>query len=69
MYYTIPEPIKEGAVEISWEFSEVQVDKIKAIISIDFGMTDLSSSEAADVQRAIVNVLRVGLKVQLGKFK
>ena len=58
------EPIIEGPVEICFEKSD---GKVKAVYTIDFAKTDLSSTEAANIQKAIVAVLRTGLGVKLSK--
>ena len=58
------EPIKEGAVVIEFEDSN---GKQKVTFSIDFGETDLSPSEAADMFKQIVEVLRSELGVTLSK--
>lgn len=58
------EPIIEGPVEIRFEESG---GKVKAVYTIDFAKADLSATEAANIQKAIVAVLRTGLGVELSK--
>ena len=58
------EPIIEGPVEIRFEKSGRMV---KAVYTVDFGKTKLSPTEAANIQKAIVAVLRTGLGVKLSK--
>ncbi len=65
-FHNPPQPIKEGAVEIRFHRSD---GKIRVSYSVDFAETDLSPSAAANVQKAIVAVLRKGLGVSLSKLK
>lgn len=58
------DPIIEGPVEITFADSK---GKQKVTLSIDFGKTDLSPTEAADVFKAIVSILRFNLNVELSK--
>lgn len=60
------QPIKEGAVEIRFDESD---GKVRVTYTVDFAQTDLSPSAAANVQKAIVTVLRKGLGVSLAKLK
>lgn len=58
--------IKEGPVEISFESSN---SKQKVTFIVDFGETDLLPTEAADVFKSIVQVLREELGVSLSTFQ
>ncbi len=60
------DPIEEGPVKIQFEESG---GKIKATYVIDFGKSKLSSHEAANLNKAIVAVLRTGLGVELSKCR
>lgn len=60
------EPIEEGAVKIQFEKSN---GKIKVSYAIDFAKSKLSSHEAANLQKAIVAVLRTALGVELSRCK
>lgn len=60
------EPIEEGAVKIQFEKSN---GHIKATYVIDFAKSKLTSHEAANLQKAIVAVLRIGLGVELSRCK
>ena len=60
------QPIKEGAVEIRFDRSD---GKIRVTYIVDFAKTDLSPGAAANVQKAIVTVLRKGLGVSLSRLK
>ena len=60
------QPIKEGAVEIRFDRSN---GKIRVTYTVDFAQTHLSPGAAANVQKAIVAVLRKELGVSLSKLK
>jgi len=60
------QPIKEGPVEIRFDRSD---GKIRVTYTVDFAQTDLSPGAAANVQKAIVTVLRKGLGVSLSRLK
>jgi len=56
------DPIEEGPVKIQFEDSD---GKIKATYVIDFAKSKLSTHEAANLNKAIVAVLRTSLGVEL----
>lgn len=60
------ETIEEGPVKIQFEKSG---DNVKVIHTIDFAKTSLAAHQAANIQKAIVAVLRTGLGVELSKCK
>lgn len=64
----IPEPIEEGAVKFRWIQSTTKPDKVKSIIELDFGKTDMTPSQAANVQRSIVCICRTAFGVSLSRF-
>jgi len=66
VYSGLPEPIKEGPVEIRFERSR---GKIRVTYIIDFGETDLDPHKAATVLKEIVGILRLGLGVSLSRCK
>lgn len=59
------ETIEEGPVEI--QFTPSKNDRVKIIITVDFGETDLSSTKAANLFKSIIAELRVGLGIELSK--
>lgn len=60
------EPIIEGPVKIQFEDSD---GKIKVTYVVDFAKSKLSTHEAANLNKAIVAVLRTGLGVELSKCR
>lgn len=64
-----PEPVEEGAVKISWIPSTIKPDRVKAILEIDFGKTDMSPTQAGAVQRSLIDILRLALGIRLSIFK
>ena len=65
-FVNLPQPIKEGPVEIRFDRSD---RKVRVTYIVDFAQTDLSPGAAANVQKAIVAVLRTGLGVSLSRLK
>jgi len=61
------ETIEEGPVEI--QFVQSKNNKVKFIITVDFGETDLPPEKASDVFKSIVADLRLGLGVSLSKCR
>jgi len=58
------EPIIDGPVEISFADSS---GKQKVTLVVDFGETDLPPSEAAKIFKEIVQILRLGLNIELSR--
>lgn len=65
----IPDAIEEKAVKIHWRQSTADPRKVVSIFEIDFGKTQLSPAEAADIGKEVVAILRVSLGVKLTLFK
>lgn len=65
----IPQPIEEGPVQISWRQSVADPQKAVSVFEVDFGKTDFSPGRAANVEKAVVAILRVGLGVSLSRHK
>ena len=61
----IPEAEIEGPVSINWYRSHSDPRKIVSVFKIDFGKTDLDPIKAANINLAVVRVLRQELNVKL----
>ena len=61
----IPEPEIEGPVSIYWYRSNTDPRKIVSLFQIDFGKTDIDPIKAANINLAIVRLLRQELNVKL----
>lgn len=65
----MPQPIKEGAVEISWDRSPTNPKKIRTHIILDFGKTDWTPEKAATKQGHVVRTLRRYFGVKLPEIR
>ncbi len=65
----IPSPIEEGAVKIHWRQSITDPRKVVSIFEIDFGRTKLNPTEAANIGKAVVVLLRASLGATLSQFR
>ena len=61
----MPEPKREGPVVISWRQSIADPRKLVTTFEVDWGKTEMTPGEAAEVTMAIVMMLRAHLEIKL----
>jgi len=64
----VPEPIVEGCIAIGFDRSLVDPRKVRTVIVIDYGMTDLTPEAAADKNLCVVRTIREQFGVALETF-
>lgn len=65
----MPPDIIDGAVKIGFIPSDTKKDRVVMVIKLDYGLTDMSPTEAANTGKTIVGLLRSLFRIRLSEFR